>query len=299
MKRTLLLRITALALLLCAFASLIGCGNSPYAAGDTAKPVLYFTLSENPSTLDPSIAYDSASFFVIGVIYPAYYQYNYLKRDPLVLEPALGAEPAKREKWPVKVLVKGKPKTVAGERWTFRIKKNLRFQDDKCFPNGKGREITARDFLTAFRRMADPRVPCPIYPYFGDKIIGHGTRTTTSCPTRRRSSEGSGKAADTLAGRGLQTDPSDPYTFRIILKQVYPQLRFLMAMPFTVATGDEVWSDMRTSAWARTHRISEAVAPSGRLRPLRTEGVPPELPDRHKANPNYREDYLSGRRREG
>ena len=39
--------------------------------------------------------------------------------------------------------------------------------------------------------------------------------------------------------QGLQTDPADPYTFRIVLNQPYPQLRFLMALPFTAPLAEE------------------------------------------------------------
>ncbi len=37
----------------------------------------------------------------------------------------------------------------------------------------------------------------------------------------------------TFPMEGLLLDPADPYAFRIILNQPYPQLRFIMAMAFT------------------------------------------------------------------
>ncbi|AWN81960.1 ABC transporter substrate-binding protein [Candidatus Cardinium hertigii] len=40
--------------------------------------------------------------------------------------------------------------------YTFKIKKGILFQDDACFPNGKGREVTAADFVFSFKRMVDP-----------------------------------------------------------------------------------------------------------------------------------------------
>src|SRR5205807_2297973 len=38
---------------------------------------------------------------------------------------------------------------------------------------------------------------------------------------------------------GLQVNPKDPYTFRVRLNQPYPQLRYLMAMPFTTPLARE------------------------------------------------------------
>ncbi len=34
--------------------------------------------------------------------------------------------------------------------WTFFIRKGVKFQDDACFPDGKGREVTAKDFKYCF-----------------------------------------------------------------------------------------------------------------------------------------------------
>src|SRR5260370_32224317 len=152
---------------------LAGCNNSPYPPGETAKPILFIAQLEDPKTFDPSIGYDVGTAVVIDCIYPAFFRYHFLKRNPFVLELCLGAEDPKREKRMVTVTgEKGKKVTQEGEEWTFKIKKGLRFQDDPCFPGGKGREIKGADFLYSFRRMANPKVPCPIVNYFDDKILG-------------------------------------------------------------------------------------------------------------------------------
>jgi ABC-type transport system substrate-binding protein len=233
---------SSLRLALCALVlgipALMGCGNNPYPAGESATSTIYRVLSEDPKTLDPSLAYDVASANVIDTIYPSYLQYNYLKRDPFVLELGLGAEEPKREKWPVTVTEKGKTVTKTGERWTFKIKKGLRFQDDPCFPGGKGREIVGDDFVFSFKRMSAPNVACPIFPFFGDKVLGllewrkqNGDRMKAA---KASNPNGPKPRADySPAIEGLQTDPADPYTFRIVLNQPYPQLRYLMAMHFT------------------------------------------------------------------
>src|SRR5579871_5829192 len=116
-KRTLLLH--ALGLTACAGALLPmnGCGNNPYPPGEAAGKVLYISLADDPKTLDPSVAYDVGTAAVIDVLYPAYFQYHYLKRDPFVLELGLGAEEPKRESYTLTATVNGKPVTQTGEKW--------------------------------------------------------------------------------------------------------------------------------------------------------------------------------------
>lgn len=218
--------------------ALAGCSNNPYPARESATATVYRVLSEDPKTLDPAIAYDVASANVIDTIYPGYLQYHYLKRDPFVLELGLGAAEPKREKWPVTVTEKGKSVTKTGERWTFKIKKGLRFQNDRCFPGGAGREILGADFVYSFKRLSAPNVACPIFSFFGDKVLGllewrklNGDRIKEA---KKRDPNGPKPRVDYSPSiEGLQTDPADPYTFRIVLNQPYPQLRYLMAMHFT------------------------------------------------------------------
>ncbi|MBV9468960.1 MAG: hypothetical protein JOZ57_06905 [Abitibacteriaceae bacterium] len=206
-----------------------GCSNNPYPPGETAQPVLYTALGDDPKTLDPSVAYDEAEASVIDVIYPAYLQYHYLKRNPFVLDLALGATPPRREPYLYSTQEKGKTVQKRGEAWTFKIKPRLRFQDDPCFAGGKGRAITVADFIYSWKRMGDPAVNCPIVSFFGDKIIGFADYMKQNAAREK-----AGQQPDyNLSVAGLQPDPKDPYIFRILLNQPYPQLRFLMAMHFT------------------------------------------------------------------
>ena len=213
---------------LAAFA-LAGCGNSPYLPGETAGPVLYTRLADDPKTLDPQVSFSIDEFPLVAPVYTAYFRYHYLKRNPYVLELALGAEEPTREPYLCTVVEKGRQIRKRGEVWTFRIKPGLRFQDDPCFPGGKGREIAAADFLYSFRRMMDPAVPCPWLTYFQDKLLGAPEYVALNEKRAKR-----GRKADYAAPvAGLQLDPADPYVFRLITVEPYPQLRYLMAMPAT------------------------------------------------------------------
>ena len=40
--------------------------------------------------------------------------------------------------------------------YTFRLRDGIRFQDDPCFPNGKGRAATAEDIVYSLERLRDP-----------------------------------------------------------------------------------------------------------------------------------------------
>ena len=264
--------------------ALTGCSNNPYPDGETAQPLLYQAIADDPKTFDPSIAYDIAAGTVIDPIYPSYLSYHYLKRNPFALQLNLGdAEP---QSAPLSVTTTEKGKdgketkvTKTGQVWAFHIKKGLLFQDDPCFPGGKGREITAADFLYTFRRMADPAVPCPVISFFEDKILGMQDYEKHQGDLKKAKQ----KPDYNFPMEGLELDPKDPYAFRIKLNQPYPQLRYLMAMHFTTPLAHEA-VEMYGKDLAR-HPVG--CGPYQMVLPF-----VPRAGIVLKANPNYRKDDL-------
>ena len=261
--------------------SLTGCSNNPYREGETAEPILYRNIADDPKTFDPSIAYDVAAAEVIDPIYASYLQYNYLKRNPFVLELGLGAAMPEAKPYTYTATEKDKAgketkSTKTGQIWTFRIRKGLRFQDDPCFAGGKGREITTADFLYCFRRMADPAVTCPIVSFFDDKILGMKDYEDHLAAQEKAKQ----KPDYTFPMEGLELDPNDPYTFRIKLNQPYPQLKYLMAMHFTSPLAHEA---------AETYGKDLARHPVG-CGPYMLTEYKPKGGITLKANPNYRKD---------
>ena len=209
---------------------LTGCSNNPYSLSQSHKSVLYLTLSQDVKTLDPSVAYDVDSESLTDLIYSSYFRYDYLKRNPFQLDLCLGASmPTVVPDYYLSTLPNGKKQMVHGQLWTFHIRKGLYFQNDPCFPGGKGREITGADFLYTFRRMADPAIPCPIVSYFDTKIEG---MAASEAYNQKLMAEHK-KSDYNYPIPGLQFDPKHPFTFRILLSEPYAQLRFLMAMPLT------------------------------------------------------------------
>jgi oligopeptide transport system substrate-binding protein len=266
--------VTLSALALTAYA-LAGC-NNPYPAGETAQSIVYAAMGDDPKTLDPNICYDVGCATVVDPIYPAFLQYHYLKRDPFALELGLGAEMPQSAPYPFTTQEKGKTVTKTGQAWTFHIKKGLRFQDDPCFPGGKGREITGTDFLYTFRRIADPAIACPILSFLNDKVLGMAEYGEHLQQMEKQKQ----KPDYNFAMEGLQPDPQDPYTFRILLNQTYPQMRFLMAMHVTTPMAHEA---------VETYGKGLASHPVG-CGPFLLAEIKPKGHIFLKANPNYREE---------
>lgn len=206
--------------------ALTGCSNEPYPS-ELVKGNTYFTsMDVEPSSLDPSYAYDPNDDPIITQIYPSYFRFSFLKRRPYQVELDLGDKEPVISKLKVEDILKdGTTKTVDGETWTFNLRKDLRFQDDPCFPGGHGRSITAADIAYSFKRMADPKVNCPIASYLADKIVGFQDYEAGFAKKGHKQYESEIP--------GIQVDPQDPYSFTITLNQPYPQLRYIMAMHFT------------------------------------------------------------------
>jgi len=205
-----------------------GCGNSPYPPEPAGKRIIHLSLRDDPNTLDPSA---STLPGIIDSLHPAYYEYHYLKREPTVLTLALGEREPAIEPWRL-------PNGKMGERWTFRLKPGLRFQDDPCFPGGKGREITGSDVVFSFKRLADPAISAPYFSYVEHRILGLAEYAEMN---RQRLKEGKSTDFDRDIP-GLQVDPADPYTFRFILTEPYPQLKYIMALRCASPQAPEAWA---------------------------------------------------------
>ena len=258
----------SLALVSCGILSVLlsGCGNNPYPPGESAKPVLFYSKGDDPRTLDPTISYVAGDALIVDAIYPAYFHYHYLKQAPFQLDLEIGAtKPEKRlyvpealqKKYPDMFYSKSTP--GIGEEWIFKLRDDLRFADDPCFPDGKGRKVVAADVIYAFRRMADPSVECPVVSFFADKIIGFDKYFADNLARIKKKQ----KADYNAPVEGLYLDPNDPLVFHIRLREPYPQLKYLMAMHFTTPIA-------REAAEKYERRIS---APSSWLRAVYSERI--------------------------
>lgn len=115
-------------------------GNDRVAVGKgDYQPVYGGTLRYNETdklqTLNPIQITDAISNHVATQIYE-----GLVKFDPRTLE----IMPGIAESWTV---------DEAGTTYTFKLRSDVKFHDDACFPDGKGRAVTSKDVLYSFERL--------------------------------------------------------------------------------------------------------------------------------------------------
>ncbi len=114
-------------------------------------------VSTGPNSLDPvkgSSQYDSKA---CSYVYQTLLQYDYFRR-PLELKPLLLAEMPEV--------------TDEGKRFRFRLRDDVFFHDDPCFPEGKGRQLVASDVFYSWKRMADNKNQPKAWWLLKDSIVG-------------------------------------------------------------------------------------------------------------------------------
>ena len=185
---------------------------------DSGRKVLNFTLGDDAKSLDPALCYDTVSNTVMPLAMESLFQYKYTK-TPLELEP---------------LLADGMP-TVSKDlkEYTIKIKKGVLWSDDAAFPNGKGRELKANDFLYGWKRMLLPELQSPGTWIFDDKVVGWDT-------FKKRLLENRAKAEEILQEPVEGAFAVDDYTIKIKLTKPYPQLLHVLAMGFGAPVAKEV-----------------------------------------------------------
>jgi ABC-type transport system substrate-binding protein len=176
--------------------------------------VVVSVLDTNIPHLDPIHSMNKYSSTINGSIFEGLYHYHYLKR-PVELEPALATD---------------MPKVSAdGKTYTISIKPGVVFQDDPAFPNGKGRELVAEDFIYSWKRLADPKNKALGWWLFDGLILGLN---------EWRDKMRSGKASYDSPVSGLQA--LDSHTLQIQLTRESFQFLHYLATPPTMVVAQEV-----------------------------------------------------------
>ncbi len=259
------------ALFLCSltFLPLLGAGcGSGAASADPDEMVMYYQTSRIRG-FDPAKAGDVASALSIARIYEGLLQYSYLER-PYKVEPLLAEElPEVSED---------------GLVYTFKIRKGIYFQDDPCFEatNGKGRELTAGDFVYSIKRIADVRAESTGFWVYNKRIAGLN---------EFRDASRESKTTDYDAPvEGLQA--LDKYTFQMKLTKPYPQLLWILTMHYAYAVPREAveyygkdflnhpvgTGPYRLASWRRQYRVeferNPKWAETGRVELYPSQGEP-------------------------
>lgn len=184
-------------------------------ASQTSQEKVLLTVSEAQiKGLDPIQCNDVYSAREVAKVYEGLLEYHYLKR-PYELAPNL---------------VAAMP-TVSDDQlvYTFELRKGIKFHDNPCFPEGKGRELTAHDFVYSFKRLADPKLQAKGFWIIDGKIKGlnewrhkHMDAATTDY---------------TEAIEGLKA--IDRYTLQFTLTKPYPQFLYALATAYCCAVAQE------------------------------------------------------------
>ncbi len=259
---------------------LAACGNNPYPP-DQGRMVLYTALSEDPRTLDPAQVSDVISAEVTTQIYDALYQNAYLDR-PYKVEPALAEGYPEKRLFYEEVPQKDGTKKVARMEYTFRLRDDVYFQDDPCFPGGKGRKVVADDIVYSIKRLADPAVQSTGYWLVAGKIKGIDTFFDRAKTT--------GRADYKWEIEGLKV--LDDRTLRITLTEPYAAFIYVMGMPYTAPVPHEAVAyynkdgkngfarhpvgtgAYRLKSWKRQHRIILEKNPNFRKEYYPSTGAP-------------------------
>ena len=242
-------------------AALLLCGVAGTLA-PTTEPQL-FSTTDRIRGFDPVQSSDVYAVAAINKVYEGLYEFEYLVR-PYRVRPMLA------ESMP----------EISPDRltYTIHIRKGVRFTDDPCFPGGKGRELTAGDFIYSWKRLADTHNRSPRYFVFEGRIVGLDEYRDKSIHEIVSYDE---------PVEGLRV--LDQYTLQVKLKSPYPQLTFVLTQSETfavpreaveyygaeflnhpVGTGAYVVKDWR---W-RSYRIEYARSPSYHGDTYPTEGEP-------------------------
>jgi ABC-type transport system substrate-binding protein len=164
--------------------------------------VLRHRMGTKLQTLDAGNMRGVYSMMVGGQIYETLYVFHFLKR-PYVLVPQLAD---------------GMPEISEDHlTYTIRIKKGILFQDDECFPDGKGREMTAHDFIFSLKRIANLKYASQNWYSFKDKIVGLDDFREYTKQFKSEFEVDYGQEV-----QGLKA--LDDYTIQITLNQPWPQM---------------------------------------------------------------------------
>lgn len=242
--------------------------NSPYPSGAQQENTLYTAfVQRSPKFLDPASSYSTDETAYTYSIYEPLYGYHYLKR-PYQLVPRAAAAVVS----PVFLDAQGNrlPDDAAGELiaqsiYDIPIKGGVLFQPHPAFArhsdgsfvyyplksgelDGKfgipdfqhtgTRELTADDYVYAFRRLASPRVVSPIFSVLADHVVG--MRAYGEVLRERDRALRKGSASGPLPWMDLREpdgftgiEAIDPHTLRIRVIGKYPQFKYWLAMTFT------------------------------------------------------------------
>jgi len=176
--------------------ALAGCGR-PDQPTD-ARRVFRYNQPESLTSLDPAFANRQANIWAVTQLYNGLVE----------LDSALRPVPALARRYEV---------SADGRRYTFTLRPGVRFHDADLFADGKGRAVTAPDFVYSFRRLLDKTTASPGGWIFRGKVLENAA----------------GEPADTCF-KALNDS-----TLRVYLKEPFIPFLGILAMPYAYVVPHE------------------------------------------------------------
>jgi len=106
---------------------------------NSSRRIFKYNELGSVSSLDPAAARSIENIWVINQLYNGLVQMN----DSMQVTPCIA------HSWEI---------SDNGLTYTFHLRNDVFFHDDKYFEDGKGRKVTAHDFVYSFNRLLDPAV---------------------------------------------------------------------------------------------------------------------------------------------
>jgi oligopeptide transport system substrate-binding protein len=252
--------------------------------------VVYRTLyTADIKSIDPATCGDTISSMIQGELYEGLYSYHYLKR-PVAVIPQLA---------------ESMPEISAdGLTYTMHLRPGVFYHRNACFGNDRAsahqratRTVQAKDFLLAFKRIADYHINTGLaWAFIADRIEGldeyrEKTRVYRVGDFSRYDIDVAGLRAP------------DPLTFQIKLKTPFPQFIYILAMSVYAPIPRELVDYWLTAADDGTHKNRVALPVQERnpeiMNPQSVVGTGPfvlsEMKRKWKVilrrNPDFRPDF--------
>ena len=231
---------------------------APVTWADPAK-TLHIAFPVAETGFDPAPIQDYYSANVLRMIFDSLYVPDYLAR-PYRVAPNTAD---------------GMPQVSAdGKVWTIPIRKGIYFADDPVF-KGKKRELTAQDYVYAWKRVVDPKVRAPNAYYLAGKLVGLDDAIAKARST--------GKFDYDAEIPGMRA--TGRYTLQLTLVEPdYTLMGYLQQVSLAAVAREVVDKYGDASTWVMDHPVGTGPY---RLKSWR-RGQKIEL----EANPGYREEYF-------
>ncbi len=241
-----------------AFALFASAGLPQPKWADPAKTVrVMFPIAE--TGFDPGATSDYYSSHIQRAIFDPLYTFDYLARPYRFVPNTAAAMPEI---------------SADGRTWTIRIKPGIYFAADAAFKGAK-RELTADDYVFAWKRLLDPRMRAPFLWYLEGKIAGADGVLAKA--------KEAGKLDYDAPIEGLKA--IDRYTIRLVLKEPdYVMLGYMSQTPMAAVAREVIEAYGDASGWAMANPVGTGPYRLAQWR--RGQKIVLE------ANPEFREEYF-------